>query len=522
MENKSEKKKRKIINTTTIGMAQDKLIQKNGEAAGQIIQAYKGVRYDSFGNKLSYKGRSLKKIKSYKINKNYRKQNIKQQSGFSAELIKEARDNKEAIKTGNLNRTTTTDGIGKTNDQKYDHYRVDQNGNKVQGSGSQMKFLKIDEKGRASVVDKMVNDKKWDKYDTVIDIPEDQYDDAIKYADAKAAKLREQADKLKEKGNLEKSKEIQDKADKYEDSKKRLRKSNVKEGEAIEARLNPEKFVTKEIIKDSHTSGVEAAKGALIFSGSIACAQNIYCVLYEEKSIDEAIVDVVKTTSKAGVTAYTIGATGTAINSVMHTSKNELTRKISTTSAPAMIATGAVEISKSIKRYVNEEIDEVELLEELGEKGTGMVAAGFGTTMGSLVGTAILPGAGTLVGGFVGGMISYTVSSILYKSTLDAFEGAKISAERRIIIEELSRQSIKEMKSYQETLTEYANSQLQRREEVFISLFDGISTSIFNNDIDGFIANINGIGQEFRIEMEFKSFKEFEETMEDESFTLIL
>ena len=51
-----------------IEMAQDSLIQIEGEAAAQIIQAYKGVRYDSQGKDLNHKGRSLKQIKDYKLN----------------------------------------------------------------------------------------------------------------------------------------------------------------------------------------------------------------------------------------------------------------------------------------------------------------------------------------------------------------------------------------------------------------------------------------------------------------------
>lgn len=522
MANEEKSKKRKIINTTTVGMSQNELIQRNGEAAGQIIQGYKGVRYDNAGNELEYKGRSLKDISKYKVNKDYKSQNIKQQSGFSAEIIKEARDNKEAIKSGNLNRTTTTDGIGQSNHQQYDHVILDENGNIISGSGSQMKFLNIDAKGRVTVVEKIVNDSTWDKYDGYIDIPEDQYDVAIKYAETKAEELQRQANEQKASGNFEKAKELQNKSDKYEKSKKKLRKSNVKESEAIEARITPEKFVIKEVIKDSHNAGIEAAKGAAILGGSISCAQNIYCVLNDDKSIDEAVIDIAKTTGKVGVTAYGIGASGTAIKSIMHTSKNTLTRGLSTTNAPAMIATATVEIGKSIKRYINEDIDEVELLEELGEKGTGMIAAGFGTAVGTAVGTIILPGAGSVVGGLVGGMISYTISGVLYKTTLDAFKGAKISSERRIVMEQLSRECIREMQRYQKILTESAIKEFKRREDVLSCIFHDINESILENNIDGLLDSINGIGEELGVSLEFNTFEEFETAIDDDNFILIL
>lgn len=518
MERKPEKQKNRMINTTTIGMAQNELIQKNGEGAGQIIQGLKGVRYDKAGSDLNHQGRNLKDISNYKVNPDYEAQNIKQQSGFSAELIKEARDNKEAIISGDTTRTRTTDGIGRSNDQQYDHVKVDQNGNVIKGSEAQMKFLQVDGKGRVTVVDNIVNDAKWDRYDGYIDIPEDQYDAAIKYAEDKGQELQKQANELREKGNIAKSNELEEKARKYEESKKKLRKSNVKESDAIDARINPDKFVRKEVLKDCHNAGIEAAKGAIILGGGISCAQNLYSVIYQEKPMDEAIIDVAKTTAKSGITAYGVGVSGTAIKSIMHTSKNEVLRKISTTNAPVMIATATVQIGQSLRRYAKEEIDTVELLEELGEKGTGMVAAGIGTAFGSTVGSFILPGGGTIVGGFVGSMIGYTISNILYKSTLDIFKNEKISAERRRIMEELSAACVDEMVKYQQTLTEYASSEFHRREDTFNELFNGIYDSIIDDNINGFFENINGIGKEFGIKAGFQTFEEFEKAMDDEEF----
>lgn len=522
MEDKRDKKKTKIINSTVVGMAQNEQVQKHGEAASQIIQGYKGVRYDSFGNELAYKGRNLKNISEYKVNPEYESQNIKQQSGFSAELIKEARDNKEAIKSGNPNRTSTTDGIGQGNHQQYDHVTLDGDGNVIDKTGSQMKFLNIDKKGKVTVIENIVKDSSWERYDGYIDIPDDQYDVAIKYADEKSAELREQARALRKKGNIDKAKEIEDKANKYENSKGKIRKSGVKESEAIESRVKPKQFVTKEVISDSHKAGIEAAKGAAILSGSISCAQNLYSVINEGKPMDEAILDVTETTLKSSGVAYGVGAIGTGIKSVMHTSKNEVMRKLGTTNAPTMIATGAIQVSKSIKSYANGEIDEVELLEELGEKGTGMVAAGFGTAFGTVAGTFILPGVGSVVGGFLGSMIAYTVSGILYHESLDALKGAKISGERRKVVEELSRKSIEEMKRYQKALIQHSSNELKRREECLNTFFEGIYESIVDNNINMFFDNINGIGKEVGIELEFNTFEEFDEAMNNDDFILII
>ena len=100
---KSEKEDN--IQSIPIEIMQAQLIQREGEAASQIIQAYKGTRYDTQGIDLQHKGRSLKEISGYNINPNCKEQNIKQQSGFTAELLHEARENKKYIREGSGTRS---------------------------------------------------------------------------------------------------------------------------------------------------------------------------------------------------------------------------------------------------------------------------------------------------------------------------------------------------------------------------------------------------------------------------------
>ncbi len=524
-----EKKRKKIINSTVVGMAQDSLIQKHGEAASQIMQAYKGIRVDSSGNKEAFYGRNLKKISSYKVDTNNPEASYKQQAGFSAELVKEARNNKEAILNGSKNRTRTTDGLGDTNNTQYDHKIVDEHGNVISGSGSQMKFYGIDAKGRVKVIEKMVNDESWDRYDCIIDIPKDQYQTAIDYADKKANELRKQAANLRGKGNLKKAEQLEAKADKYEQSKGRLRKSNVSSDEAMEARINPEKFVAKEVLEDSHNAGIKAAKGAFIISGSISTAQNLYSVIAENKPIDEAVEDVLKTTGGSAAMAYGVGATGTAIKSVMHSSNNELVRRVGTTNAPAMIATGIVEVSKSLVKYGKGEIDELELLQELGEKGTGMVASGFGSAVGATVGAAIgsvIPVVGTMaggvVGGFIGSMIGYSSASMLYHGALDALQSAKIAAERRKIIEELCEEAINQMNHYKIVLHEYTRAKHSEREQQYMMLFSELENSITNNDINKYINCMDGFGKAFGVDLKLNTMEEIDEFMNDKDTVFVL
>ena len=184
---RSNKAQDNPVNTVTVGFGQSDIVQTHGEAASQILQAFSGKRFDTAGNELLHKGRSLEKISQYKVNPDYAQQNLKQQSGFSAELLEEANRNKEAILSGDSLRRRTTDGIGKTNDTKYDLVSVDESGNI--SDPSQMKFLGINSKGQYSVIEKLAKDKSWDRYDGAIDIPSNQYEGAKQYAQDQASPI---------------------------------------------------------------------------------------------------------------------------------------------------------------------------------------------------------------------------------------------------------------------------------------------------------------------------------------------
>ena len=177
----NSKDKKSTIKDIGIGFAQEQLIQKHGEGASQIIQAYKGVRFDTNGKDVGHQGRNLKEISNYKINEQYAETNYKQQAGFSGELIKEARDNRRAILEGDKSRTRTSDGLGNTNDQLYDHLKIDGNGQVIEDSGSQMKMKgayytpEEIQKSSQKVVEQMASDKKWEKYqESYMDLPHEQ------------------------------------------------------------------------------------------------------------------------------------------------------------------------------------------------------------------------------------------------------------------------------------------------------------------------------------------------------------
>ncbi|MEG2847771.1 MAG: hypothetical protein RR904_03230 [Bacilli bacterium] len=500
------KKREKILSGAEIGAINDELIQKQGEGASQIIQALKGKRYDALGNDIGHHGRSLEKIGNYKINQKYREINIKQQAGFSAELIKEARDNKNNIINGETSRTRTTDGIGQTNNQKYDHIKVDKMGNIVLDSGSQMKVY-----SSAEDLVKKLGNKEWEKYlDSQIDVPTEQVQEIKEMARAKAKLFREQAHTAKGRGDIEVYNKKINQAESMEKIEKNIRDSGVKRQEAIDARLNPKNFVSKEFISDAHCAGKTAAKGAVLLSGAISFGQNVYLVMNNKKTFENACSDFTRDITIAGGSAYIVAGTGTAIKGLMHSSSEIAIRKLGTTSAPTMIVTSALEIGKILKRYSAGDINETELLEELGEKGTGIIAASYGATLGTL----ILPG----IGSVIGSMIGYTVSNLIYKECLNILKLRDISIERRKVIEEMSAEAIVMLENYRQSLIKENNQVLEERDLIIKSIL----TSVENRDVNLLTNSINNLGCSLGRKLEFETFDEFDSVMNNKKIDIIL
>ena len=336
-------------------------------------------------------------------------------------------------------------------------------------------------------------------------------------------------EKALNKGNREVAQKYKKRAEDYKKTQERIKPAKLTQKEALNARTNPEKFVIKEVIKDVHNAGIEAAKSGIIIGGTISIAQNLYAVVQNEKDLDEAVKDVLLATAKTGVTAYTVGAGGTTVKALMHSSKNQIVRRMGTTSLPTLMITGAIEIGSSFKRYINGEIDEFGLMEELGEKGVGMITAGYcagsgvviGATVGSVVpviGTAI----GGVIGGFIGSILGYNVSGVLYREAMGALQAEKISYERRIIIEELARQAIEENKKYREMFIEFSKTQLNKRKEEIEKNLYILDKSILENNIDDFFYSVNNIGKIFGYNLQFKTMDEFESFMSDKTTILEL
>ena len=103
-------------------------IQRSGAAIKEHLIAYTGKTPLRGQNGEAEMKKSLRKIGQYKVSREYRYQNQKQQAGFVFEILTVEKENTQgshhgkAIRTDDMQKQVAADGheFGKVNDQLYD------------------------------------------------------------------------------------------------------------------------------------------------------------------------------------------------------------------------------------------------------------------------------------------------------------------------------------------------------------------------------------------------------------------
>ena len=273
------------------------------------------------------------------------------------------------------------------------------------------------------------------------------------------------------------------------------------------ARTDPLLSTAKDIVRVAHRAGVEQAKMGAAIGGGVSIVRNAVAYFNGKKGGKEAVVSVAKDTAGAAAVSYATGFAGSAIKGVAQNSASEYVRTLSKTNLPAYIATTALETGKTLTKYFKGEIDGAQCLEELGEKGYGMVNSAMYAAIGQIA--IPIP----IVGALAGSMIGYALSSASYKILTDSLKAAKIARERRIAIEKECAESIKLLKEYRQQLEDGINKYLKEKRELFDATFLEIKSTLKIGDVDGYIAATNKVTRAFGGKPQFSNMAEFEALM---------
>lgn len=272
----------------------------------------------------------------------------------------------------------------------------------------------------------------------------------------------------------------------------------------------------KNLVQTGHKAGVKAAKSGAIIGGGMSAIRNVVSIVKGEKDAGEAILDTAKDTAGAAALSYGTGAIGTTIAHSLSYSSNPLLSTLSKTNLPSQIAVAVLETGKTMKKYICGEIDGTECMTELGEKGTGMIAASCGAAVGQIM--IPVP----ILGGMVGSMVGYVFSSSYYNELVTIMQNRKLAHEERLKIEAECREAIAALKQYRREIERVAEEYFAEYTMVFQNAFSTIDSSLMVGDTDGVISGANMITEKLGGKVQYNNMAEFDEFMNDENSDFIL
>ena len=493
-----DEKKMKDISEAALEGAALENVSKYGSANKEFLVAYSGK--DNEIGKTNTRG--LKKISNYKLNSdpNYRTKNIKQQAGFAAEEIYTAKQNAENIINNSKERISRTDDLKerRVNDPLHDHVILDENGFEISGSGEQMKFVG---NNPTQCLEALKSDK-YQKYydaDAIITVPSEYYYGIIDEANKQIEKLEGQLADALDKGDTERALQHRKDINKLRKIKTSLKDSGITRQEAIFARLHPKLATAKYIVKISHRAGMQQTMIGIIIGGSISLTKNILAVMREEKTSDEAAKELLIDTGNSAISSYMIAFTGSAIKGIMQNAKSDSVRILSQTNLPSTILNSTLDMGGIMKDFIIGKIDTCQCLERLGEKGVSQICSAMFATLGQLA--IPIP----LLGGMIGSMIGYSISTACYNETLNSLRDAKIAKEERIIIEKECNEIIKIVNKQRFETEKCVNNYLKEYKETFDMAFTQMDNAINNNDIKTLIEETNMIAEKFGRKSDFET-----------------
>lgn len=507
-------KKRDVTNAG-IAAGTSEIVNRYGSANKEYMVAYSGVDNET-GRPLA---KGLKDISNSKVNPKNADANINQQAGFAAEVMTAADENAEKIIQGKTaSRTTRTDDmqkqpdgkgntIGGANEQLYDIAEVDANGKYIEGTGRQLKYVGKN----ADECTKKILSKDFDKYrdkDIPIEIPSDYYDKVHENLANKIDKLEKQAQAAEKAGNNNLAKQKRKQISDIEKTKRNLKKGKMEKSDAIFAREHPKLANAEKIVKVSHRAGADAAKTSAAIGGSVSTVMNIVAVVKDDKKIEDALKDIAKDTAVSAGVGYGTGFAGSALKGVMQNSKSQLMQNVAKSNLPGVIVTSTIAFSQTIYQYFKGDIDGTQCLEQLGEQGTGMLSSALFSTIGQ----AVIPI--PIVGGIIGGMVGYALSSACYGNLMAALKDEKLAKEERILAEKMCAEHIKLIKAYRQEMEALINDYLERHTAIFDEAFDGIKKALEIGDVDGYIASTNKITKALGKEVLFETQEECDALMQ--------
>lgn len=416
------------------------------------------------------------------------------------EQLEVTKFNTEVVKQRSTLHAATTDSIGQTNHQTTDV--VIKKGRKI------IKEFQLKSGNKASNTAHMLADEK--------------------YKDVKLVGPSDQSDRVKDLYNKRSSTETL-KKDIFKSAASRLNKTVEAEGissggttydEALQATdanyadKVASRFEITASLSDMHQSGIEAAKIGASMSANISILTGL--VDLSQNNIDghELSARVICDTAKSATSAYlTTAGSKALVHGLAKAGASQASINVlSKSNAHVAIAAGIVKSGQSVVSYLNGNIDEKQLMNEISE--TATISAS--TFYYGALGQAIIPI--PVVGALIGSTVGYFIGQILHQSGLIGLGEVaivKAARERRENIELMCLEAIPLIRQHRIKLEMITKEHFSERGGSLTIAFDKMEKSLVSWDVEDFTFQLESINRAFGESLPFKTFEEFDRIMRD-------
>lgn len=453
-------------------------------------------------------------IAKSKVNPSYKSQNLKQQSGFNAEINMVTEQNIKAIREKSNIHAYRTDELGQVNNPKTDIVLINKTtGERIPSSNIQVKF-----RGKTGVenIKQLLGLKEFEKYsDHWLAIPTEQLYEAHHYIDLKIQKLNQQIEKQKKIGDSNKVNHLIKKRSEAESVKSRLIDGGSAE-EAMKYRLRPLQQHMNKRVYEAHKAGKQATMQGVAISSILTMPFIAKRLITDDTYLwKDAGGDYAKIVASSALSTYVVTGTTVLIQGQLSASTSKLANQISNTNAIGKVLTASVDLSKNIRQLAKDpNYHVIDFVTDTSEHVTGTLSAAFLTTaVKQVLPTNINPIAFTIPG-----MIGYAAGQYIVKELIRLRKDAELAMEKRKEIEAFCFEMNQQLDEIYQELIQVCEKNASKWDAIHDLMTDirEAITPIQMNE------SISQLAERLKIELRLTNFQEFDEMMSDSNIPFTL
>ena len=267
---------------------------------------------------------------------------------------------------------------------------------------------------------------------------------------------------------------------------------------------------------DEKTYKHKGSKGAAAFANDSARAMAVHGVdnLRGVVSGDMTMTEAMEATMQDSVADISTNAVG------------KVTSKINEKLGLDFLdPTTVIETAKKVKdcfgEYINGEINGTQFFMKIGYDGLYQAAQTWGTAVGThLAVSAGLHGAAAAMTVAASSTLVVAVYGELYNYAMEVFQEEIESEERMNNIRQLSAEAIEVIRKERETLLANTFMAAEHRQKVFQESLNDLSAAVETGNVELLTAALHKITEEVGGTIQFKTFEEFDDFMQDDSLAL--